>query len=205
MASKGGFKFTMLVPMMVGLFMKNMVNSEDENNIMMVRIFFACGKTLELILFLVLYFRIGANTSEKTVDVSEKDMQPPNPLASMMGIDVEEEEQEKERLTYSEYDSRVLFAQFKQTLMQTIVITLIHYKWGYLIPMVVTVFMAIINKLDNPLVRIYIKGESGYADLKRPFKNKSPFSDLMGKPTKSKKKKEKSKKGRQKTDPKKKK
>eukprot|EP00469_Lotharella_globosa_P014136 CAMPEP_0167826676 /NCGR_PEP_ID=MMETSP0112_2-20121227/10187_1 /TAXON_ID=91324 /ORGANISM="Lotharella globosa, Strain CCCM811" /LENGTH=197 /DNA_ID=CAMNT_0007729187 /DNA_START=35 /DNA_END=625 /DNA_ORIENTATION=- len=188
----GGFKIAMVLPILVGLYMKNTVDTENEENILYARTFFVIGKIIELILYATLYYRISSQKREKTVEVSEKDMQPPNPLASMLGIDEDDDSVEKEKLTHTEYDKRVLAGEFKQTLLQTCIISMIHARWGVLIPMVVSVLMALVNKPDNALVRIYLFGEKESADLKRPFKSKSGFADMMA-PKKTKKKKDKGK------------
>jgi len=182
----------MVLPILVGLYMKNTVDTENEENILYARTFFVIGKIIELILYATLYYRISSQKREKTVEVSEKDMQPPNPLASMLGIDEDDDSVEKEKLTHTEYDKRVLAGEFKQTLLQTCIISMIHARWGVLIPMVVSVLMALVNKPDNALVRIYLFGEKESADLKRPFKSKSGFADMMA-PKKTKKKKDKGK------------
>jgi len=110
----GGFKFTMLIPLLVGLFMRNSVDFENEENVQWARMFFVCGKAIELIIYGMLYFQIVGNTSEDTISVSEKDLQPPNPLAKMLGVEEEEENLPKERISHGEYDFRVLKSEFKQ-------------------------------------------------------------------------------------------
>eukprot|EP00472_Partenskyella_glossopodia_P006381 CAMPEP_0197527404 /NCGR_PEP_ID=MMETSP1318-20131121/21450_1 /TAXON_ID=552666 /ORGANISM="Partenskyella glossopodia, Strain RCC365" /LENGTH=127 /DNA_ID=CAMNT_0043082021 /DNA_START=247 /DNA_END=630 /DNA_ORIENTATION=- len=117
-------------------------------------------------------------------------------MAAMLGLEEDDEEEEKETLTLDQYDMRVLQADAKQTALQTFIVGLIHTKWGAVIPMVVSVVVALINKPDNTLVRIYLRGETGSADLKRPFKKKSAFADMVAGAKTKKKKKEKGKGGK---------
>jgi len=195
----GGFKFTMIIPLLVGLVMRNSVDFKNEENIQWARRFFVFGKAIELIIYGMLYFRIVGNKSEDTIMVSEKDLQPPNPLAKMLGVEEEEENSPKEKLSHGEYDLRVLMTEFKQMVMQTFFVLLIHVQWGVPIPMVMSVLMALLNKPDNALFRIYILQHSPYGDLKRPFKKKSALDNLMGAATKKqKKKKEKGRNGKKK-------
>eukprot|EP00467_Chlorarachnion_reptans_P016927 CAMPEP_0114513218 /NCGR_PEP_ID=MMETSP0109-20121206/15435_1 /TAXON_ID=29199 /ORGANISM="Chlorarachnion reptans, Strain CCCM449" /LENGTH=201 /DNA_ID=CAMNT_0001693041 /DNA_START=55 /DNA_END=660 /DNA_ORIENTATION=+ len=194
----GGFKYTMLVPLVVGLIIKNSVDTGNEENVLWARRFFLFGKIIEMIIYGMLYFRITSKPNDKTVVVSERDMQPPNPLANMLGLDEEEEEENsKETLTYTQYDLRVLIAEFKQTVIQSCIVTVIHVQWGYLIPMVIPVLTALVNKSDNALFRIHMLGHPPQPELKRPFKKKSAFGGLMPQ-RKPKKKKEKGRNGKKK-------
>ena len=90
-------------------------------------------------------------------------------------------------MTHKEYDMKLWKTAFMGQIMQCVIVGGIHYKWGTVMPLVMSVIMALINAPSNPLVRLHIFGEdpSGLspdkaAEITRPFSPaKSPFGSMM--------------------------
>ena len=90
-------------------------------------------------------------------------------------------------MTYQQYDMKLWKTAFFGQVMQCVVVGGIHYKWGSVMPLVMSVIMALINAPSNPLVRLHIFSEdpSGLspekaAEITRPFAQpKSAFSSMM--------------------------
>ena len=90
-------------------------------------------------------------------------------------------------MTYQQYDMKLWKTAFFGQVMQCVVVGGIHYKWGSVMPLVMSVIMALINAPSNPLVRLHIFSEdpSGLspekaAEITRPFAQpKSAFSQMM--------------------------
>merc|ERR1712146_726671 len=92
-----------------------------------------------------------------------------------------------QKMTYQQYDMKLWKTAFFGQVMQCVVVGGIHYKWGSVMPLVMSVIMALINASSNPLVRLHIFSEdpSGLspekaAEITRPFAQpKSAFSSMM--------------------------
>jgi hypothetical protein len=108
------------------------------------------------------------------------------------------EEGPEMEMTVSQYDTSMLMQEVKQFVMQTLVVGFMHYKWKFLVPLLVTVIMSLNNKRDSMLVRIYVHGETGIA-TKRPFKRKtSGWAKAFDNPNGTKPKRELSAKAKRK-------
>jgi len=158
----------------------NKVDMKDENNILYMRLFFACGSLLLTAIWAYIWSLASNNSDEAVVKVSEKDMQPPNPLADAMGANKHIPDEKKE-MTVAEYDMKQVRQKLQQVVMQVLIVGGIHYKWGTTLPLVMSSLMGLMNLPEDPLVRIYLFGATAADDssLKRPFKAKSPFGDAM--------------------------
>lgn len=117
----------------------------------------------------------------KLIRVSEKDLTPPNPLASLMssssGSDGQEKTEaekklnEKKDMTVYDYDMKLWFKKLQQQCIPLVIIPIVHIKFGAAIPLVMSVLIGIMNIFDDPLVRIYVRKQNPaqYATLHRPF------------------------------------
>ena len=79
--------------------------------------------------------------------------------------------------------------KLKQAAMQTLIVGGISYKWATILPLLISSATAVLGLPDDPLFRIYLRGHTAEQDpeLKRPFKAKSPFADMMTKYEEAKK------------------
>ncbi len=71
----------------------------------------------------------------------------------------------------SAYDRKICQEKIKQMAIQTFIIGVIHFQWAYLIPLLISPTMALMNLLDDKLIAIYILGKNSKTDtsLSRPF------------------------------------
>ena len=71
--------------------------------------------------------------------------------------------------------------KLKQAAMQTLIVGGVSYRWVTVLPMLLSSVTAVLAIPDDPIFRIYLRGhtEEDDPELKRPFKAKSPFADIM--------------------------
>mmetsp|Transcript_13682 Transcript_13682/g.16972 ORF Transcript_13682/g.16972 Transcript_13682/m.16972 type:complete len:214 (-) Transcript_13682:1062-1703(-) len=179
MAAGGGFKPQMLLPLAVVYGMNN-VDKEDPQNIFYARVFFVLNMVFNVLFWLYIYTVVKARNDQTVLKISESDLQPSNALADALKPKEEEKDDEKTDMKVVEYDIRKVLEKAKQLLIQSAVIAGVHYKWGHLLPLVISSVSGLVGLADDALVRIYVFGakEEHSPELKRPFKSKSPFSDL---------------------------
>lgn len=171
----------MILPMGI-LYLTRQFDEKDENIVFGFRLYF----TIVTILIAGLYSHINnncikASDDEEVLMLSEKDLQPANPIADAMGAD-NNLDAEKKPWTVSDYDTKICNEKIKQMAIQTLIICAIHYKWEYIVPLILSPTMALINLIDDKLVAIYMLGKDPKKDpsLKRPFAApKGAFDDLM--------------------------
>lgn len=164
------------------LYLTRQFDEKDENVVFGFRLYF----TIVTIVIAGLYTFIKTNCikasdDEKILMLSEKDLQPANPIADAMGAEQGLNE-EKKPWKVSEYDTKVCDEKIKQMAIQTLIICGIHYKWEYIVPLILSPTMALINLVDDKLIAIYFLGKDPEKDasLKRPFAApKGAFDDLM--------------------------
>merc|ERR550514_556820 len=77
--------------------------------------------------------------------------------------------------TLSEYDTGKWKEMMQQLVMGAVIISGMHYKWGYSMPLVMQVIMSPMQLIENPLFKIYVLGSPAVGDLKRPFPAPNPF------------------------------
>lgn len=74
--------------------------------------------------------------------------------------------------TPKEYDMEKFLEQAKQLVMGAGILGGIYCKWGYLMPLVLQVFMTPLQLYESPLFQLHIMGAK---DITRPFPTPSPF------------------------------
>merc|ERR1719460_1002183 len=145
----------MILPMGI-LYLTRQFDEKDENIVSGFRLYF----TIVTLLIAGLYTFIKNNCiketeTEKVLMLSEKDLQPANPIADAMGADTGADE-EKKPWKVSEYDTKICDEKIKQMAIQTLIICGIHYKFEYIVPLILSPTMALINLVDDKLVAIYM-------------------------------------------------
>jgi len=93
------------------------------------------------------------------------------PAVKQMGQEIKPAMQQ----TPQEYDLSKLGEQIQQMVIGFLVLGFIHYKWGYVLPLVLQTVTTPMQVLDSPLVKIHVGGRESKGDLKRPFPPPNPF------------------------------
>jgi len=178
----------MFAPIALMMCIRNYVDQEDPQTIMYMRIFFIGGQLLLFTIWAIIFFLIKKDTSltKSVMTVTASDLNPPNPLFTSMGVPDPNADTPAQTMTHAQYDFKTLRTALFQQVMQCCIVGGIHYKWGTVMPLVMSVSMAILNIPSNPLVRLHLLKEDptkleqkAALEITRPFKPKSPFGDMM--------------------------
>jgi len=159
-----------LLPMALLFGVKKVIDVDNEENIPYLRAFFFTVQGLMLALWAYLYFMINKKNDETMLKSTKGDMQP-NPFG-MKGPDAEEEIS----MSFKDYDLGEVKKGVQQTAMAVGMISLMHFKWSYNVPLIMSASMSIVNIMDNKLLRIYVLGE---LEVERPFKTQNPFAAML--------------------------
>lgn len=132
---------------------------------MAVRILYFCSQILcYSILF---YFYYSAKHSKEM---------------TMITMPPEEGESEPTKITIAEHDTIECQNQVYRQFFGALMTLFLHYKWGFIPPLL---FQSILNPAtlySTPLCRIYLRKERAWGSLKRPWKDAAPsFSKTMAK------------------------
>jgi hypothetical protein len=177
-----GFPFRFLVPLVLVYILRNGLDTTDPANIVWMRVFFGGCKGLVMVIYFYIFMKLKSSTDERVLKVKPSDLQPPNPMAKALGAD-QYQTDTAETMTIPEYDQKVLLQKVTQLVMQCAIVGFLHYYNGLTIPLVLSSVMGMWSLPTDHLVQIYVRGrdptDPEYAsELKRPFKQQSPFSDF---------------------------
>lgn len=78
--------------------------------------------------------------------------------------------------TVMKYDMLKIKEVYKQTVIPVAIIMFLHFKFGYVRPLLLQSILPFRNVYSNPLVQIHLLGKQAVGDLARPFKVKNMFS-----------------------------
>eukprot|EP00163_Fabomonas_tropica_P013403 TRINITY_DN2491_c1_g3_i3.p1 TRINITY_DN2491_c1_g3~~TRINITY_DN2491_c1_g3_i3.p1 ORF type:complete len:263 (-),score=82.03 TRINITY_DN2491_c1_g3_i3:196-882(-) len=82
----------------------------------------------------------------------------------------------EEEMTVQEYDIKMLKKMAQETLMPIFIMSLLHFKWNFNQPLVISLVTTPTRLIAAPLLKIYLMGKK---DLARPFpKPPGPFDAL---------------------------
>jgi len=136
--------------------------------LMYVRYAFAFVCTAVATIMLYLYTAVSSSKDETKVTVTT----PP---------DMSNPEPREEEITYAEHDFREFKKLAPQQIITILIMTVMHWKYDFVRPIVMQSVMLPITILKMPLVKVYLLGKKAEGDLKRPWKPPpSPFAGLMG-------------------------
>ena len=157
--------------MIAAMLLMRGVDQEDPAVLMRVRLAYAAYLAVTAIIYAILHFRITRrkDLTKLTVPV------PKNPMST-------EENQPTEReITVLEYDLEILNSARKGWLMNTVILTLIHYKMETVSPLIMSPIMAFVKLVtEDPLVKLHILGKPAVDKLKRPFApEENPLAALL--------------------------
>ncbi|KAJ2789784.1 phosphate transporter (Pho88), partial [Coemansia guatemalensis] len=82
--------------------------------------------------------------------------------------------------TVSKYDLGEIAKLQKSTLFTAAIVVFMHFKFGYIQPLILQSLLPMLNLYKNPLVQIHILGKPAIDSLKRPWVPENPFAALTG-------------------------
>lgn len=125
-----------------------------------------------IILLTLAYIRacIQKNKEKSSVVV----VSPPKPFS--------DEEPKSERISIQEYDNRELNKMLQQTVMGAVILIAVHMWLKTLQPLIFQSILPLKNLFTSNLFQIYILKRKAEGKLERPWKESSPFADLMQAP-----------------------
>ena len=142
---------------------------DEEQNVIVARLFFAFKFVITAIVSLVIFVKIRGYPYKASDIVKEHEEQ--GQVIPTMGI--------------AEYDVKQLVSFVKAQIMPSAITAFIHYKFNYVQPLYISTVMAIIALYDWNLFQIYILKRDGTMDksLRRPFQSASApgFMESMNK------------------------
>ncbi|KAF7682953.1 hypothetical protein TCON_1834 [Astathelohania contejeani] len=86
----------------------------------------------------------------------------------------DEEDDEDEEITYTDYDLREFNRMIKSFITQMVFVCFLHWKWGFLQPLMVQILTVIKSFFLNPLFLAYILDK----EIIRPFENNIFFQSI---------------------------
>ncbi|KAF4719173.1 hypothetical protein FOZ63_033715, partial [Perkinsus olseni] len=162
-----------LLPIGVLLLLKQLPLSEDQMTII-GRIIFAIRLAIQTGVFLMIYRSIRGNTEgdKEIVPAHEKDAG----LGQMEPV---------EAMTVNQYDTGKLMDLVQNQLIQILIVVFIHYRMGFVQPLILSSVMALTALTDSEVFRLHILKQDPHEHraLRRPFggvnPQKSGFSALL--------------------------
>lgn len=82
--------------------------------------------------------------------------------------------------TNCDYDQQQVWQQIKQVAMGVAILGLVHYKWGYVQPLLFQSILPLKNVIDASVYKVHLLGKPAEGDLKRPWKAASPLDAFGG-------------------------
>lgn len=151
-------KFSQILPMVV-MFALQKFNLEELGYVHHVEAAFAFVQLVCMCIIFFVYTKIGAlpDTGPK-IKIPE---------VKQFGQVKSPEKQQ----TPKEYDMGVWKEQLQQAVMGAVILGGVYYKWQYLMPLVLQVFMTPMQIFESPLFQMHVLGRP----LSRPFPAANPF------------------------------
>ncbi|KAJ1728867.1 phosphate transporter (Pho88) [Coemansia biformis] len=82
--------------------------------------------------------------------------------------------------TVSRYDIGEVAKLQKSSMFTAAIVMFMHFKFGYIQPLILQSLLPILNLFKSPLFQIYILGKPATDSLKRPWVPENPFAALTG-------------------------
>ncbi|KAJ2843671.1 phosphate transporter (Pho88), partial [Coemansia brasiliensis] len=82
--------------------------------------------------------------------------------------------------TVAKYDLAETAKLQKSTLFTAAIVVFMHFKFGYIQPLILQSLLPLLNLYKNPLFQIHILGKPATDSLKRPWVPENPFAALTG-------------------------
>jgi len=154
-----------MLVMLPMLWLMNRLDFTDEVNIFYARIGFGSAVAICFCAWGYIYTRIVSANNKEKVKI---------PKTAAFGQQAEAGE--FEQMTVSAYDMSQMKQALNQLAIGLLIISVLHYKWALIQPLVLQCVMLPLQLFKNPLCKIYVLGEKGTT---RPFKAENPLSAFM--------------------------
>lgn len=82
--------------------------------------------------------------------------------------------------TVCRYDISEVAKLQKSTMFTVAVVVFMHFKFGYIQPLILQSILPLLNMYKNPLFQIHVMGRPAVDALKRPWVPENPFASLAG-------------------------
>lgn len=136
---------------------------EKEENTNIIRFAYAASQIIIFAIYFVVYNKIQRKDDRTILEYEE----PAPPLSG--------EEPVLKRLTYSEYDNSELIKAGRSQLLNIAIIFVMHFKFGYIRPLLIQSVLGLRTIYKSTLFKIYILNEKAVGDLVRPWAS-TPFA-----------------------------
>ena len=167
------FKLTMFVPIVVLMGWSKLVEkyeldtSEGSDLLMALRCTYYSVATICLLTIYYIRTRVQATPNEEKIKIN---------TPATMGVEAKSEE-----MTIQEHDLKEVQKALMAMFMPLVMISVMHWKWEFIRPLVMQSIMMPLTLSDNKLFKIYLLGHSAEGKLKRPWvAAASPLAALMG-------------------------
>lgn len=134
---------------------------------------FCFGQTSIIAALVYCYSMLPSNPeAQKRLSMTQAQFEPPSAWSALTQTEGTSNDKKMVRMSQLEYDRVIWWRKFQQTMMAISVICCLHYFLGIVVPLVMSVVLNVFGLLDDPLVRIYLRGHSPEYNkaLVRPFK-----------------------------------
>lgn len=140
----------------------------DPSVIFKIRILFYSVQALYLLICAVIYKQIIKRNDQTPVT------QTPQPSPFSTGA-----RPASTVMPAKDYDLSELKKMVQQTVLSTLFMTVLHFKFNFVQPLIFQSIPPMKQLFEAPLTRIYLYGKAATGDLKRPFKVQNPLESLM--------------------------
>mmetsp|Transcript_19749 Transcript_19749/g.23952 ORF Transcript_19749/g.23952 Transcript_19749/m.23952 type:complete len:217 (+) Transcript_19749:220-870(+) len=195
------FDFKVLLPISTFLILNKFVDSKNTTTVFLGRLVFIVVITYVFSIWYFTYTKIQQEDNQEKVKLESSDISSlkRNGAIAKAGlrllkpyispaissyvkklINTAEELASKEYVTAAEYDSLQVFQKVSKLGISRSVISVGHMLLGIYKPLIVSSVIALTWLFDEPVVRIYVLGETEASDpwLKRPFRVKSLMAGI---------------------------
>lgn len=155
---------------------------QEPNILWTLRIVYITANALLLLMYLFIKQRIASVNDQRKMRVKKDN-----------GLFQDNDVEEELEISYSEYDTKELTKLFRSSLMQVVIVAVLHFKWNVIQPLIVQSTGPLRNLFLNPLCLAYIWNKP----IQRPFelntlfqKHEEPAAAASTTPEKKRKKEE---------------
>lgn len=141
---------------------------EDPEIIGKIRLAYAVAQGSVLAVLAIVFFRIKSKNDRSELKYTE----PSPPFSSEPG--------KKIVTTVQDYDVAQIWTQLQQTVMGLAIMGFMHYKWGYVQPLVFQCIIPLKTFFSTQLVQVHLFGKEPIGNLRRPWAKENPMAGLMG-------------------------
>jgi len=145
----------------------NRIDFTDDSRLWAARVSYGVAQLIVLIVCQLVLSRIQTANDRTPLRYSE----PPPPFSS--------DPPKAVVTTVTEYDEENIRQVIKQTCISILVIALVHWKWGYVQPLVLQSVLPFRTLYANKALKIHLLGKKAEGDLQRPWKADTPFAGMF--------------------------